>query len=215
MLLLSSKNLVTVLAAGAATAAAVTSAPAYAVAVLVNFCGPYLLQDGTDTSAQGGFVNGSFYINEFGAFLTDKVAEIQTNIPIGFGYANEGLRTYTEATFDAARSFNVLIGQTPPSVVPGFDPGPSRVYTFGFGSTTDPNNYFSAYLPNSVYSGGPVSSVPVTLTTNIDVRNGFVGKDPDKIFTPVPGPLPFFGIAAAFGASRRLRKKIREHQEQA
>jgi hypothetical protein len=158
-------------------------------------------------------VNGSFYIDEFGKFLPGKTAEIQTNIPIGFGYANEGLRTYTEATFDAARSFDDLIDQIPPSAVPGFDPGPSRVYTFGFGSTTDPVNYFSAYLPNSVYNGGPASSIPVTLTTNIDVRNGVVGLDPDKI--NVPGPLPIFGVAVALGASRLLRKRIREHQEQA
>jgi hypothetical protein len=36
----------------------------------------------------------------------------------------------------------------------------------------------------------------------------FVGNPPAPPGTPVPGPLPLFGAAAAFGYSRRLRRRV-------
>ncbi len=67
-------------------------------------------------------------------------------------------------------------------------------------------------------SGGPFASVDFnayiskfggTVTTNS------VAPDSLRVFAiqetapPVPGPLPLFGAAAAFGMSRRLRQRIR------
>jgi len=40
-------------------------------------------------------------------------------------------------------------------------------------------------------------------------RNGFSGVRFIPLLLPVPGPLPIFGVATAFGLSRKLRKRIK------
>ncbi len=47
----------------------------------------------------------------------------------------------------------------------------------------------------------PLDQIDVTLTTNTTMTYAIAT-------TPVPGPLPLFGAAAAFGWSRRLRKRL-------
>jgi hypothetical protein len=47
----------------------------------------------------------------------------------------------------------------------------------------------------------PLDQIDVTPTTNTTVTYAIAT-------TPVPGPLPLFGAAAAFGCSRQLRKRL-------
>jgi hypothetical protein len=69
--------------------------------------------------------------------------------------------------------------------------------TFNF--QVDPNNprLFHSMPP------GPNPPVPVTLLTISDVHKFRI------ISNPVPGPLPLLGVGAAFGYSRKLRKRIK------
>jgi hypothetical protein len=46
--------------------------------------------------------------------------------------------------------------------------------------------------------------------TNVDA--GYIGPNFSTESVPVPGPLPLFGAATAFGFSRRLRKRIRSNR---
>ncbi|MDI9405936.1 MAG: hypothetical protein QM522_04440 [Chitinophagaceae bacterium] len=58
----------------------------------------------------------------------------------------------------------------------------------------------------------PTIGGPVTFTGGINVTSGRMDVLTDtlvqQIQVPVPGPLPILGAAAAFGYSRRLRKRI-------
>lgn len=50
-------------------------------------------------------------------------------------------------------------------------------------------------------TGDPLDAIDQTPATNLPVRYAIASA-------PVPGPLPLFGVAAAFGWSRRLRQRI-------
>ena len=58
----------------------------------------------------------------------------------------------------------------------------------------------------------PTIGGPVTFTGGINVTSGrmdgFTDSLVQQIQVPVPGPLPILGAAAAFGYSRRLRKRL-------
>ena len=64
-----------------------------------------------------------------------------------------------------------------------------------------PNNYYwFSYADNS-----------------FNISNGYIGNDQvlyyaeaTPLAAPAPGPLPLFGAAAAFGFSRKLRKRIKQ-----
>jgi hypothetical protein len=62
-------------------------------------------------------------------------------------------------------------------------------YVFSIAYIDDAGEYYSAWLPDVLTTYGDSSVIWARAT-------------------PVPGPLPIFGVAAAFGASRRLRKRL-------
>ena len=66
-------------------------------------------------------------------------------------------------------------------------------------------------IGNAVFYS-PTIGGPVTFTGGINVTSGrmdgFTDSLVQQIQVPVPGPLPILGAAAAFGYSRRLRKRL-------
>jgi hypothetical protein len=61
-----------------------------------------------------------------------------------------------------------------------------------------------------VYWDSALSSVSPTASTSIDNTRTWAQATPAAPSSPAaPSPLPIFGAAAAFGASRQLRKRIR------
>jgi hypothetical protein len=74
--------------------------------------------------------------------------------------------------------------------------------------------------------GGPLFAYDMQSTNNyywfsyadnsFNISNGYIGTDQVRFYAeatplaaPAPGPLPLFGAAAAFGFSRKLRKRIK------
>jgi hypothetical protein len=72
-------------------------------------------------------------------------------------------------------------------------------------------NNGAGYGPFFAYSGGPCIDVRRWPTPNL-VGCATAGVSytwaQARLIQPVPGPLPLFGAAAAFGFSRKLRKRI-------
>ncbi|MFN7738718.1 MAG: hypothetical protein ACK5RA_00450 [Cyanobacteriota bacterium] len=64
-----------------------------------------------------------------------------------------------------------------------------------------PGNYFAYYYDSNTPSTAQIISVPPTLTKQY--------AQATLIPSQVPGPLPLLGAAAAFGFSRKLRKRIK------
>jgi hypothetical protein len=108
----------------------------------------------------------------------------------------------------------------PPATVsiPAFQGNPAYTayqYRFGYNSPGSTTDYLLINLDSSNFPiSDPNIGYPAGRVTMEECRNGVCRKDPDKA-NPVPGPLPIFGAATAFGMSRRLRKRVREHQAQA
>jgi len=66
--------------------------------------------------------------------------------------------------------------------------------------------------PGNVVLYSPTIAGPVVFTGSMNVTagrmDGFSDSLAQQIQVPVPGPLPILGAAAAFGYSRRLRKRL-------
>jgi hypothetical protein len=62
-----------------------------------------------------------------------------------------------------------------------------------------------------IYTYSPTNSGPINFGSNLSVTQGLLTQFTDTVTQApqdVPGPLPIFGAAAAFGFSRQLRRKI-------
>jgi hypothetical protein len=195
------KNAITLAASLSAATIAFTASPAFAIRLL-SFCGffggdPTATIDGTIELFDNGTASQSLFFS-----ATTKLA--------GGG---------SPVTYDASN----FLGGGPPAVVnsPGPDaecPGcvssySAYKYTFDKGG-----NILDLYFPVSIFplTDAGIPGQPIDIV-NQETRLGSAPrKDPDKLRQlPVPGPLPIFGAATAFGMSRRLRKRVREHQAQA
>jgi hypothetical protein len=66
---------------------------------------------------------------------------------------------------------------------------------------SQPGNFYTYYYDSRTPSTAQFNSVPGTLTKQYAQATLTV--------SPAPGPLPLFGAAAAFGFSRKLRKRIK------
>lgn len=200
MLRITSKNLITVLAAGAATAATFVATPASAF--LVRFCGVFYDPTGT-APVVGSSIDGTIDVSSDGQSVLDFFAK--TVLPGG--------------PFPEEREYSLVdyIGGPPATVaIDPFQGNPAYTafqYRFGYSSPGNPLNYLLINLDSSNFPLDPLVGYPFGLVTMEEYRDGIRRKDPDK--ANVPGPLPIFGAAAAFGMSRRLRKRISEHQPQA
>jgi hypothetical protein len=75
----------------------------------------------------------------------------------------------------------------------------------GHGCGGDPTGYFDCWTKVAVALPGVAYSATFTGTANV-IGFDNVSFNPQEI--SVPGPLPIVGVAAAFGASRRIRRRL-------
>jgi len=137
-----------------------------------------------DQAPQGEFYycagcNGSFILS----FTTTSVGTLDGVFGVGFEFIN-GLDLYGAfVTFGDGSQKNIDL----PVAVPSFP-----LDTF-FGIT----------------SGLSIKSIAIGLPNGQATNLGTFGIDNLTIGKPVPGPLPLLGVGAAFGFSRKLKKRIK------
>ncbi len=120
-------------------------------------------------------------------------------------------------------TFTVEINNNPFTVVADFSAGASGTddityFTFPENSWEAANFNFGAITPATQWSSllgtftGTEGGLGTFSWTSPSAGGSLVFPRPSSITfsVPVPGPLPILGAAAAFGWSRRLRKKIQE-----
>jgi hypothetical protein len=189
------KNLLTLAVAGAAAATAFAATPASAA--FFRWCG--FFDPGTEINPSNGKIDGTIEVDDVtGVFI--KLLENETSETAAF----INPITYTTANYIAPPK------RAPVLVVAADDDNPFEVFRYIF--IQGPNelqvNIPSSWFPNNF----PAIGDPPILIGNREIRNGTPRIDPDKVFQvppPVPGPLPIFGAAAAFGLSRNIRKRIK------
>jgi hypothetical protein len=108
------------------------------------------------------------------------------------------------AAFGSPNSFPS--GTNPPSFT-NQNRGPYFAFYDDYDGPLSPLTYSDSYWWSN---GGNVSSNPASTTISASLnRTWAVAVLNNNNNTPVPGPLPVFGAAAAFGFSRKLRKRIK------
>jgi hypothetical protein len=91
------------------------------------------------------------------------------------------------------------------------DPNGMGTFTFTTGqpsTQTGTNTVNSAPLMNTFTSSVTSSTFSTSLTPTGGVIDQFTSRYIQTDAVAVPGPLPILGIGAAFGFSRKLRKRI-------
>jgi len=107
-----------------------------------------------------------------------------------------------------ATALNTALG-TPNPVAGVFSTrGPGSPY-FAFGLTPSPSPCGSPSCVGLSMWEVPASGTPGTATINVLQSGSFVWAQGREL-TPTPGPLPLLGALAAFGTSRKLRKRIKD-----
>jgi hypothetical protein len=99
----------------------------------------------------------------------------------------------------------ILIGDNLFGIDPGYTPGTPITSTATFNTKTLAGIGFTTTGPLGTWTLQPLDGSD-TYNAN-DTIQVVIGAPPSPS-TAVPGPLPLFGAAAAFGWSRRLRKRI-------
>ena len=186
----SRKNLLTVAAAGVAAATAFTATPASAAFFLI--CGMF---------ADGGSVKGTIQLDDITGNFISLLNTTTTETP---GLINP--ITYTTADFF---SQSTVAAETPPPIPDGEPLNAFETYRYIFsqGPNTLQINYDTSLFPNNFPA---IGDPPGPIMVNREFRNGVLRSDPEPVIqVPVPGPLPIFGAAAAFGFSRKIRKRIK------
>lgn len=85
-----------------------------------------------------------------------------------------------------------------------------RTYKFAYKKSDPPSTLDDNTLYIRIPRTLPSPFAPPLAWPMAETRNGRLRQDQDKLTNiSVPGPLPLFGAAAAFGWSRRLRKQIK------
>lgn len=123
--------------------------------------------------------NGSFILS----FTTTSVGTQDGVFGVGFEFFNRGVPLYNAF---------VTFGNGSPQNIPLPSAHFPPQYTF-FGITSDLS----------------VKSIAFGLPNGQATKEGFFGIDNLTIGKPVPAPLPLLGVGAAFGFSRKLRKRIK------
>jgi hypothetical protein len=103
--------------------------------------------------------------------------------------------------------YNALLGVSPDLLYDAF-------VTFGDSSQQNIPLPFAVLLPPlttffGITSDLSIKSIAIGLPNGQATNQGSFGIDNLTIGKPVPGPLPLLGIGAAFGFSRKLRKRIK------
>lgn len=152
--------------------------------------GTVVVATGTDGGSLGFDFGGGVNLNAFayGGYGGGGGNGAGSGQTIGVNLAPQG----TTNTFSAANA-----GVT-------FDPG---IWAAILGSTPYTLSYTGSYPGGTPYriTSTNIASGNASMTTTATVRYDYSPSNP---IAPVPGPLPLVGIGAAWGWSRRLRRRI-------
>ena len=129
--------------------------------------------------------NGSFVLS----FTTTSVGSTDGIFGVGFEFSNGVFRVPSVPLYDA-------------------------FVTFGDGSKQSIPLPFAIFLPPlnnffGITSSLSVKSIAIGLPNGQATNQGAFSLDNLTIGKPVPGPLPLLGVGAAFGFSRKLKKRIK------
>jgi len=185
------KNLLTVAVAGVAAVTAFAATPASAAFFFI--CGYF---------PDGGRVLGTIELDDI---TGNFISLLNTTTTETLGFINP--ITYTTADFI---SQSIVAAETDPPISSPINAFDTYRYIFSQGPNTLQINYATSLFPNNFPAiGDPPGPL---IMVNREFRNGILRSDPepvDQVPPPVPGPLPIFGAAAAFGLSRNIRKRIK------
>lgn len=161
--------------------------------------------------------------------LINSIASVTTTINLT--KCDDPIDSATGACVGSGNSFNNEIGLAlqsplgtvvdlivPPSGLGGQTPGDTVTWTFtdsalgGIGGNLLVSGTYLPSSPLSAFNGEAGNGAWTLIFTD--------GADSDPLsinswsltVTPVPGPLPLLGVGAAFGYSRRLRRRISTSQ---
>lgn len=209
-------NTLAALASISALSAALIGAPAQAIVIDPGLISFDIDCDCSNTSFQGT-VGWDFEVTEprtanfLGVYDADADGlAIATEV----GLWDRDTNTLLASATVPAGTLGHLVGQFRYTPIPELSLLPGVTYALGaqynqpynpdWYQLTTSNNSFApwiTFLNPTEFSGNSL-----TLPSN-------VGQDPFGIYGPniasVPGPLPLLGVGAAFGASRKLRRRIR------
>jgi hypothetical protein len=129
--------------------------------------------------------NGSFTLS----FTTTSVGTPDGVFGVGFEFINDLNAGPLEDLYDAFVTF----GDSSQLNIPLPLAALSYPFTAFFGITSDLS----------------IKSIALGLPNGQATNRGYFGIDNLTIGRPVPGPLPLLGVGAAFGLSRKLRKRIK------
>lgn len=131
----------------------------------------------------------------------DRPYFIDPLIAIGYDYAVTGGPLFSSVIaptgINASNTFDLIFGTTNVSITAG------NPYTFG-----SPQSNFSIQGIDLAANLDPAN--PTAFVTGLTFNSsGTVNVTQTPITSAVPGPLPILGVGAAFGWSRKLRKRIK------
>ena len=108
-----------------------------------------------------------------------------------------------------AAALNTALGLPNPVAGVFSTRGPGSPYfAFQLNTTNSPCGSPTSCVGSSLWEV-PVSGTPGTATINVFSSDSYVWAQGIEV-TPTPGPLPLLGALAAFGTSRKLRKRIKD-----
>jgi hypothetical protein len=133
----------------------------------------------------------------------DRTFFIDPEIAIGYDYAVSGGPLFASVTaptgINASNIFDLVFGTTNVSIIGGLEYNFStpqsnfRIQGIDLAANLDPTNPLAFVTGVSFNSSGTVNVTQTPITFNT---------------SSVPGPIPLIGVGAAFGFSRKLRKRI-------
>ena len=150
-----------------------------------------------------GLTSGSFvFTNPLANFHTFEAQSL--GLAAGFSGSYSYKVTIDPASAPAYKFLNFSTSTTVNNVGSGVIS--SKILTDGVNSVASVNG-----VDAPVYTYSPTNSGPINFGSNLSVTQGLLTQFTDTVTQApqdVPGPLPIFGAAAAFGFSRQLRRKI-------
>lgn len=168
---------------------------------------------GTSGCLSGDLIYSNFSFTDFNPTTTLSVTD--NGIQHTFSAAGLNLNVGTSAIYSYLVSiapgnpFTSFLAYRTGATTSGLDPLVSTKTLTGSpaGATSTATNQSSS----NIVTYSPLTQGPVAFTGTIDVTSGRMDVFTDSVAqqVDVPGPLPLFGIGAAFSFSRRLRKRAR------
>lgn len=191
------------IALGVASAATLAS-PAHAVQLQQDFAGAYAPSSWTFTS-DPALGDGSVDISAAPTAIT--VTGSDNGVQLFDDEFNEifpFVNVNTDYTIAAAASGSVSFDWSYSSTDEGFYDGFGYLLNGSFTQLADNASQGTGFSQFNVLSGDTFGFLVFTIDNTVGPGNATISN----FSAPVPGPLPLLGVGAAFGYSRRLRRRI-------